>query len=376
VQPNSNTSLRPVSIVGAGPSGLAAAITLARAGRKAIVYERQPDAGCRFHGDFQGLENWSAETDVLDELGSLGIEPSFDYAPCREGRFFDPAGREMRLKAARPALYLVRRGREAGTLDQSLKQQALAAGVEIRFRQTCPPLTEGGIVASGPRTFNAIDVGYVFETAMPDGVFAVFSDRIAPKGYAYLLVSRGRGTVASCLFADFANEKWYLERTVEFFVRHAGLCMTTPRRFGGTGNVVYDRSARDGGCLRVGEAAGFQDALWGFGLRYALVSGHLAANALLGGRPSRYDRMWRRRFAGMMRTAMVNRWLLSGFGDRAYAFLLSKLERAPDACECLRRLYAPSGWKLLCYPAARRRAFPRPSGTQRRSPQVRTGTTQ
>lgn len=47
----------PINIVGAGPAGLAAAITLARAGRAVIVHEAQAEVGYRFQRDLQGLEN-------------------------------------------------------------------------------------------------------------------------------------------------------------------------------------------------------------------------------------------------------------------------------------------------------------------------------
>ena len=58
----------PATIVGAGLAGLACAIVLARAGRPGIVREGHKTVGNRFHGDFQGLENWSDGQDVLDEL--------------------------------------------------------------------------------------------------------------------------------------------------------------------------------------------------------------------------------------------------------------------------------------------------------------------
>jgi 2-polyprenyl-6-methoxyphenol hydroxylase-like FAD-dependent oxidoreductase len=45
-----------VSISGAGPAGLAAAMTLARAGVPTVVHEFRHDVGARFHGDFQGRE--------------------------------------------------------------------------------------------------------------------------------------------------------------------------------------------------------------------------------------------------------------------------------------------------------------------------------
>ncbi len=45
-------------IIGAGLSGLTAAINLAKAGYKVDVYEENKDSGLRFNGDLQGLENW------------------------------------------------------------------------------------------------------------------------------------------------------------------------------------------------------------------------------------------------------------------------------------------------------------------------------
>jgi flavin-dependent dehydrogenase len=337
----------PISIVGAGPAGLAAAITIARAGRKAVVYERQPGVGTRFHGDFQGIENWTSDLDALEELDSIGIRPSFDVAVFREGVFFDSWGREHLVRAQAPPFYLVRRGDEPGTLDCALRDQALAAGAEIRFGAECRALPDGGIVASGPRGCDAVDVGYVFETEMSDGIFGVFSDRIAPKGYAYLIVHRGRGTVAACLFSELKRGAECRDRAVEFFRERAGLRMRNAREFGGTGNIRLPRSACEGGILRVGEAAGFQDALWGFGIRYAVLSGHLAARALLRGRPGDYDDLWRARLRAFLRASVANRRIYSRIGNRGYALILRWLEGPRDARRKLQRLYAPSVLKTL-----------------------------
>ncbi|HCA12595.1 MAG TPA: aminoacetone oxidase family FAD-binding enzyme, partial [Marinobacter adhaerens] len=61
-----------VEIAGAGPAGLAAAITLARAGRSVIVHEARAEVGHRFKRDLQGLENWSTQQDALAVLQELG----------------------------------------------------------------------------------------------------------------------------------------------------------------------------------------------------------------------------------------------------------------------------------------------------------------
>ncbi|HEY2797768.1 MAG TPA: NAD(P)/FAD-dependent oxidoreductase [Thermoanaerobaculia bacterium] len=344
---------REIEILGAGPAGLAAALTVARAGRAVTLYERAPDVGRRFHGDLQGLENWTTAGDVLEELAAMGIQPTFDFTAIRQGVFFDSDGRERMFRSHRPAFYLVRRGTGAGTLDQSLKEQALAAGVTIRFGQAPPQLPPPCIRTPGPGRCDALDVGYVFETDMADGVFAVLSERLAPKGYAYLLVCRGWGTVASCLFEDYGNAREYRERTRRFFERKAGLKMQNARAFGGTGNVRARPLVRAGDTLYAGEAAGLQDALWGFGMRYALVSGHMAGQALLAERPAQYDRSFRQRFTGFLRTSVVNRYFYERMGDRGYARLLHAIGRTHDAREWLRRFYAPRLWKTLWFPVAR-----------------------
>jgi flavin-dependent dehydrogenase len=344
-----------IEILGAGPAGLTAALAVAGRGGRAIVFERSPDVGHRFHGDLQGIENWSTERDVLEELSSLGIAPTFDYTPFRECVFYDPYGREQVCRASQPLFYLVRRGPGAGTLDQALKKQALAAGVEFRFATARGTLPRGGIVASGPRRADAIASGYVFETDRADGAFAVASDRLAPKGYSYLLICKGKGTIASCLFTDFHNESSCLERTVDFFRERTGIKMRTPRRFGGFCNLSSSRSARKGKMLYVGEAAGFQDALFGFGMRYAMVSGHLAARALMDGRPGTYDRLWRERFGNLLKLAVVNRIIYERLGDSGYAGLLRKIGDAPDARDWMAGYYGSGLLKKMLYPFVSRR---------------------
>jgi flavin-dependent dehydrogenase len=342
----------PIHISGAGPAGLAAAITIAKRGGRAIVHEHHGEVGMRFHGDFQGLESWAAEGDVLEELRSIGIEPTFEHTPIREMTIFDPAGRAHHYRSPHPIFYLVRRGPYPGTLDLSLKNQALACGTEIRFRDRLDDLPEGGIVAHGPRNPNAIAVGYVFETDMADGVLAAASDLMAPKGYAYLLVDKGRGTVATMIFRDYRAAKTYLERTVEFFRRKAGLRMKNERRFGGFGSFWAPHADPKKNVLLAGEAGGFQDALWGFGLRYAMLSGHFAAKAALSGSPEKFSQLWRERLGGTLKAGRVNRFMFEKLGDAGYPWLLRLFERGKNFREWLRLYYGFPFWKRLAYSLA------------------------
>ena len=130
--------------------------------------------------------------------------------------------------------------------------------------------------------------------------------------------------------------------------------MRNPRLFGGTSQIFPPGSAFRGGVLLAGEAAGFQDALWGFGIRYALLSGHLAARALAGGHPEEYDRLWKKRFGGLLRTSFVNRFFYARMGHPGYRWLMRALRRAPDPREWLCRFYAPRFWKKLLSPLAAR----------------------
>lgn len=341
-------------VSGAGPAGLAAALAIASAGGRVVVYERREDVGSRFHDDFQGIENWTTRDDVLDELAAMGIGIDFECVPVSQATFFDPSGDAHDYRTRKPLFYLVRRGSGPGTLDHSLKQQALAAGVEIRFGETSRHLPEGGVVAEGPHGSDAIAVGYLFDTASPDGAYGAVADELAPKGYSYLLVQGGRGTIASCMFEDFHNEKRYLQRTVTFFEEKTGVEIEDPRPFGGTGNFHVPRTARKGNLLYAGEAAGFQDSLWGFGMRYALVSGHLAGRCVAEDRPETYDAMWQRRLGGLMRAAAVNRFLYERLGNRGYRRFLTQVDGAPDARDWLHKRYAPTLVRSLMFPLANR----------------------
>lgn len=334
---------RLVEITGAGPAGLSAALAARTSGADVIVYEARADAGARFHGDFQGLENWTSDTDVINELSTAGIRVDFSHTPVNEVVWFDPLGIERTVRSASPIFYLVRRGRDPGTLDQSLKAQAIEAGITIKFNERRRHLPEQGVVAEGPHRADVIAAGYVFDTDMVNGCYVAISERLAPGGYSYLLVDKGRGTVAACLFKRFHDERQYLDATVTFFTRNAGLRWQTARRFGGTGNFHRVERATVGNRLYAGEAAGFQDALFGFGLRYAMFSGHFAGTA--DGSALAYERAWRSRLSDLNAASLLNRWLYDRLGDRGRQFVFRRALARQDPRHFLNRLYTPARWK-------------------------------
>ncbi len=351
---NSRTDAEmPVEIAGAGPAGLAAAITLARAGRQVVVHEMHREVGHRFGGDYQGLENWTTKEDVFKVLERQGITTDFNAPPGDNCTIYDPVGNEHRIKSDEPLFYLVERGPGPGTLDSALLEQAQSLGVDVRFNSRLREMRGEGILAAGPRAADAIAVGYHFDTDMDDGYWAICDNELAPEGYAYLLVANGRGTVKTCMFSGFKQEKRYLERTVAAFERLAGMTMQNPQPHGGSGNFHIPTTAYSGLHPRVGEQAGFQDALWGFGMRLAISSGVLAAQSLLSG--ENYDRLWQRELKPQMDAAVVNRVLFSLASNRSFTRFFSYLSTRKDLRESLRWQYQFTLPKRLLSPWARRR---------------------
>lgn len=339
----------PIAVIGAGPAGLACAIALARAGRQVVVREWHRDVGTRFHGDFQGIENWSDERDVLSELAAAGIAATFDHHGFCEGTIYDPRGTGHRVSSSRPLFYLVRRGPEEASLDRALLRQAVEAGVDVRFGDRAGVVGGRTVLAIGPRIADAVAVGYVFDTDMCDGAWLAVDDRLAPRGYAYLLTHAGRGTVASCMFAGFKRQAQHVEHTVAFFRDHADLNMHNPQPFGGFANFRLTRTGMQGGHPVVGEQAGFQDVLAGFGIRYAIRSGLLAARSLIEGQD--YTSLWRQSLLPTLKVGVVNRFVFNLLGQRAWEFALARLVRG-DAGLVLRRHYRPSMASRLLFPLA------------------------
>src|SRR5207245_9439757 len=81
--------------------------------------------------------------------------------------------------------------------------------------------------------------------------------------------------------------------------------------------------AAQAGVLRAGEASGIQDAVGGFGIRYAVGSGALAAKSLLTG--SDYATMLREEFRDDFEVAMKSRAWLERATDEDYDRFLEKL---------------------------------------------------
>jgi len=337
-----------ILIAGAGPAGLTAAITLAHAGYQAVVHERQRDVGMRFCEDFQALENWTSEEDVLDTIRGFGIQPDFYCRPIHRLSSYGPRS-AAHVTFKEPHAYLIRRGSRDGSLDNALKRQTLALGVEICFESPLKD-AEADIVATGPRQACAIAVGCVFDTDLNEQAAVLLDDALAPKGYAYLLVADGRGTLAAVLYDRFSSGKVCLARTTRRVQDLLGLTMRNVRQFGGYGTFDLTRPLMQGRRRYVGEAAGLQDYLFGFGIRQAMVSGHLAARSIIEG--AEYDRTCRQALGNHLRTSLINRYWYEYMGQTGYDLLVSLSSRTQHQRTFWSKIYTKPILRMLLYPLA------------------------
>ena len=362
---------REVLIAGAGPAALTAAILLARAGYRTRVFEARPLVGGRFHDDYQGLENWSRREDVLDELREAGIAPTFWHRAFQGGVLYDPDLRPTRIQAPRPLFYMVRRGPfHPGSLDVALLEQAREAGAEVVFGTRLDP-GAAAVVGTGPHGApDLVAAGITFRIDRDDFAGAILNDALAPAGYVYVLISEGQATLATVLFEGYAGLDACLRRSMEA-ARKLFALRDFPgiKHWGGRGSFSVPRSCERNGSLLVGEAGGFQDFLFGFGIRSALVSGRLAAQSIIEGRS--YDALWRARLLPHMKASVVNRAIYGRLRDAAKKAFWHATGRTSRPDRVLRWLYGFSPVHRALYPlVAPRVAAPieREPGAARRPP--------
>jgi flavin-dependent dehydrogenase len=330
-----------ITIAGAGISGLTCAINLAKAGLTVRVVEKNQDVGCRFNGDFQGIENWSTQEDALNLLQGYGIRTDFYHFRLNELDFFDNRGIHHLLKSRRTGCYMVRRGNGDDCLDRSLLSQAMEHGVEVQFGQR---LAEADIDATGPEKASLIASGFKFATDRDTQISAMLiDDRITPKGYGYMFVRDGRGCLLVTVINRYSNLKSYALRTYDRFMElYPNLKIENRQAIGGYGNFCIRKQYPK---IEIGEKAGFQDCLWGFGMRMAFMSGYYAAQSIIN--KTSYDGLVQRHILPYVKSSFINRYLVDRFNLLGNGFLINRI--TSDSRDSLTKLYRYSVLKRLLF---------------------------
>ena len=343
---------KPVHIMGAGLSGLAAATILAKPGREVHVHDIRADSGARFDGDFQALENWSMSVDFFDQLKEWGFDLStFKATEFSSVDIIHPDDVISQAETPSVAYRIVERGTSSHTIDQGFKQQALDAGAQIHYKSRVKE-EDCTIIACGPKGTSAVAYGEIFNTDHPNHIGFQLNDKLAPGSYSYLIIIDGVGLICTCLWRKQKKSDRFLNETIAWYDAHyPGLNRKPIKRVGGKGDFTINRHYKQHGRYYVGESGGLQDFMWGFGMRMAVWSGVLAARDILG--EGDYEADVRRHLMPYVRTSVANRWLMNRVGDRTFkrmcnAWMKDQKKRG-DGLVWIGKLFRPSLLKSLVY---------------------------
>ena len=333
--------MKSISIAGAGISGLTAAINLSREGYDVTVHEKLSDAGKKHMFNFEGLENWTY--DLMRTLKEINVRPDFRKRAMRELTWYSPTFRRADLRSKDPFFYLVERGGR-GSIEYSLKKQALDEGVRIKFKSTA---ARPDIVSTGASRPIAFGIGTTYENVNhKDSVVAVLSDKMSPKGYFYIIVWDGKATLCSTIY-DPSNRN-SLAKIHEGNLQ-TDFCKSILKgsrkigTFSGFINFMIPRTAIVNGSIYTGEAAGFQDAFLGFGMKYSLLSGYFAARSIING--VSYDKLWKESFEKELKKTAIMRFFMNTFGDAGYEKIVTYIQKHNDCKDILRGAYCGFNWK-------------------------------
>ncbi len=346
--------MKKINILGAGISGLSAAINLAKNGYNIEIFEKRSDCGRRFLGDLEGLENWSSRIDIIDEFRSMNIKTNFDYTPFKKLSVSD--GFEVtEINLDKPMFYLVRRGPVEKSFDQGLKNQALDLGVKIHFNSKEKP-NNMNIISTGPSGNKYIGSvrGIHFETDSDDLAFLLLNkDASANGAYSYLLISKGYGCICSVnIYVNAQEAKKYYNKTYELITNLVDIKIRNQKNVGGVGSFLLRPNLIKNGKIYTGEAAGLQDLLWGFGMRYAIISGYLASVSIT--KNQNYKKLIKKAIGDRLKTSVVNRYLTDKYYKYVQKYVFDELKKnTSNWMDALYERYNPSLYSRVLFPYAK-----------------------
>ena len=340
----------PYIVAGAGPAGLAASITLARAGAGVVLYERGSDVGRQYDGNLQMLTNYPDRKDALDELRELAPDTGVRSRAQHCADLYTPSNTLRQARSEKPFGYMIMRGPGGDMLDGALRDAALRAGVEIKTNTRIDP-ADAHIVATGGGHVSGIAREWFGEVDIEDCFAVHFDNRYTPGGYGYLLVSGGRAVLGAAVTRKFNRIGRAFDLTVSWFKERYALPEITKHTNSGRASLFLAKSGRDeSGRLFAGEAGGFSDFFLGFGIRSALQSGRLAAESLLA--DADYDTKWKKFFDRRIEMGLLNRFAYEMLGNSSYRLLL-RLATTGDFRRMGSWLYEPNIFKLCILPVVR-----------------------
>jgi len=248
----------------------------------------------------------------------------------------------------------VERGTDEHCIDQGFKRMAIEAGATIHYGSKRDP-EECQIIAAGPKDSSAVAFGEIFHTDHPNHVSFQLNDKLAPGAYSYLIVIDGIGLICTCLWRKQKKSGRYLNETIAWYESHYELNRRPIKRVGGKGDFSLPDKYFHDGRYYVGEAGGLQDFMWGFGMRYAITSGVLAAKSILG--EGDYESEVRKNLVPLIKISATNRFLMNRIGDNGFKMVarywMRDQRKKGDGLEFMRWVYTPGIFRKMLWPVTK-----------------------
>jgi hypothetical protein len=338
--------MNSIRILGGGISGLTAAINLKKAGIAVEVHERKGHCG-KNTNDFQFLENWIFHEDALEILQGLNIQTNFYAKPWHSMEFMSYSLKRCVKRSSQPLMYLVKRGPGEDTIDHALQKQAMDSNIPIIFRSRLTA-DEADIIATGARKPNYIAMGITFTFDHPDKSILILDDRLSFKAYSYFIVNDKIGEIVSGNPVGRDDHEARFNLAVQKFEDILDFTIgAVIHRFAAPASLFFLESAKINGRYYIGEAAGFQDCLNGFGMMYAFKSGYHASRSII--ENDDFDKRWKMDMLKPMKVSRANRRVFEQLSNDGYEKIIGMLDsRNPavmkllggdDLRFILRRLY-------------------------------------
>ncbi|MDI6831197.1 MAG: FAD-dependent oxidoreductase [Actinomycetota bacterium] len=281
-----------IAVVGAGLSGLVAAINCARAGHKVTVLEKYDRVG----GEPENHPSVDSTPMLPDRLGSyIGVElKPPQVTPTRTMRSY-AYGDKYDIDGGLLHLHAVERGARSTSIENYLYGSALEAGVSFEFgwrlrsQADLEELPPNSIIATGLHleSFLALDIpfrqvyGYTSTTRYEGEPKAVAYFGDLTRDYCYLANANG---IAYALFFDRGGpvRRELVDRWAEMLKRDEGVEFREWRLFQGAVAVRDLDNPRlfVGDKIIAGTLASMNDPLFLFGVHASLLSGKIAATAV------------------------------------------------------------------------------------------------
>ncbi|MCX6764181.1 MAG: UbiA family prenyltransferase [Candidatus Nealsonbacteria bacterium] len=323
---------KKINILGAGISGLVSGIVLAKNGYQVEIFEKRSRVGSFFEKDIHSLRNYSYDYDVIEKYKELGIEISNIYPVFKELRFSSSSKHIEVYSENKPLFYNFIRGcSDERSLDNELFEQAKSHGIKFHFNQAVNRDDKDiDIVAVGASSVKGVAYGrhYIKDsTAKIDSIYYLMGDSHAPHGYIYMAPFFNEFSLV--IAGTKIESKKELEERFNLLIKDNNIIKNflNGAKFK---NEIYGfihfnppKTAKKDKKIYVGEAAGFVDAATGFGTHYAILSGCLAARAIMNNED--YGNLWKKSFGKELKKKYLKRLRLEKLNSENYEMMVESL---------------------------------------------------